>query len=51
MAHAQASDKAAAEAAGEARKQHKCVALLSKQLADTQLALRYPACLSLPVLS
>ena len=37
----QDTDKAATEAAGEARKQLTCVSLLSKQLADTQQALRY----------
>ena len=38
---AQDTNKAAAEAVGEARKQQQCVVLLSKQLADSQLALRW----------
>lgn len=45
---AQEQQKAAADAAGAARKHQSCMSLLSKQLADAQHALRYPASVSWP---
>ena len=44
----QEQQKAAAGAAGAARKHQSCMSLLSKQLADAQHALRYPASMFWP---